>query len=299
MRTALVILNRKQEAYAPRIAESVSRLDPMPDRVLVVLDRPTLVERRKTEAAYRDIPGCELLPVDREPDIVGRPQMVVGEANFCAGACRDAALEHLGDSYDFAIFTDGDCMPRTGLVGGHVATAEAAGGGSLVTVGRRLEFKWDLRDQREVSKDYPIRIFRDGPYRVTEEEYFVDSGVVWTCNFGISRQAVEAMRDIQGDLYGYRKVFSPDFAGRWGGEDGFVGFVCLYSGIPIWSVPPADSDGIVHIEHERPARTYDHVAFLAYMESRRRELYLLLEARGYELPRFRNHSEIIGDRSWQ
>lgn len=299
MRTVLVILNRKQEAYAPRIAESVSRLDPMPDRVLVVLDRPSETECRKTDEAYRDIPGYSMMRVDGEPAVVGRPQMAYGEANFCAGACRDAALEYLGDSYDLAIFTDGDCMPRHGLVSGHEEAISAAGGGIAVTVGRRLELKWGLRDQREASTEFPIRIFKEAPYRVTEEEYFVDSGVVWTCNFGITREAAAAIRDIQGDLYGYRKVFSPDFAGRWGGEDGFVGLLCLYAGIPVWSVPPSDTDGIVHIEHERPLRTYEHAAFLAYMESRRREMYLLLEARGYELPAFRNHSEIIGDRSWQ
>jgi hypothetical protein len=75
-------------------------------------------------------------------------------------------------------------------------------------------------------------------------------------------------------------VFHPDFCGRWGGEDGFLGMECFYGGIPIRTTPIMDMEGVSHIEQPRPSNRYDHQAFVDFLEVKRRELIFLLNAAG-------------------
>jgi hypothetical protein len=202
-----------------------------------------------------------------------------GVQPFCAGHCRDTALSYLDSDwggYDLAIFTDGDCIPEPGLVESHLA-AYAPG---RVTVGRRRELKWDMMDQRQVSAIKPIDIFGKEPREVTSEAYFADSGVMWTCNAGITMEAAGKLREINSALYGSATVFHPGFSGRWGGEDGFLGLECFYGGIPVWTAPATGNDGVRHIDHPRPLAKYDLVHFHHLLESRRRELVVLMSAAG-------------------
>ena len=67
MNAALVVLCHRQEKYAKHIAEGIASQRVTPGKVLVVTDRPLLSERRKTEAAYSSVPGCEFLVCDSVP----------------------------------------------------------------------------------------------------------------------------------------------------------------------------------------------------------------------------------------
>lgn len=288
MRTALVILCRKQQAYADVIARGVAAQTVRPDRVLVMMDRPAHDEELAMATAYSGIPGCEFMKVESQPVDMGRPPMNAGVEPFCAGHCRDAAIDALPDA-DYIIFIDGDCIPMARMVESHIAAAKP---GPVVVVGRRAECKWGSCDQRQVSSEHPIPIFGPTPIEVTDERYIVDSGVVWTCNFGISRDAINRLRRLNSELYGYSLVFHPDFCGRWGGEDGFVGMECFYTGIPIITAPVMDGDGVCHIEHTRPLDRYDHVNFMLFLEEKRRELIQLLRASGYSCI-FRPHAEMV------
>lgn len=291
MKTALVILCRNQGKYASRIAEAVKAQSVAPETVFVVMDRPDILERSKVSGAYRDIPGIRMLVVGSAPETISRPPMVPNVSPFCAGHCRNLALEML-DGYELIIFTDGDCIPESQMVESHIAAYTEGG----VTVGRRLEGKWLYRDQREAYGARPIPIFFKESRRVTSERYVADSGVVWTCNFGMSSGAVEAIRKLNEELYGVSAVFHPDFCGRWGGEDGFLGMECLYAGIPIMTTPVMEHDGVVHLDHPRPADKYDHVSFLPFLEAKRHELVTLMNATGRYAGEFRTLYSMVGDR---
>jgi hypothetical protein len=66
-------------------------------------------------------------------------------------------------------------------------------------------------------------------------------------------------------------VFSTEFLGTWGGEDGFVGMECYYSGIPTYALPNGEN-GIIHQPHIRPLNKYDHPTFIPYLEAMREDL---------------------------
>ena len=288
MRTALVILCRNQERYAPAIARGVLSQSVRPDRVLVVMDRPGLLEKKATEKAYADVPGCEFLAVSDLPERIERPPMVDGIAPFCAGRCRNLAMEMLYD-VDLAVFIDGDCIPMPRMLEAHVAAYQEG----CVTVGRRIEAKWGSEDQRQCSSKHPIPIFGKEPGTVTSERYIADSGVVWTCNVGITPGAAGMVRELNRELYGVPAVFHPDFGGRWGGEDGFLGMECFYLGIPIRTTPVLGGDGVSHIAHPRPAAKYDLKSFVAFLEEKRRELVTLMEAAGKYAGEFRSLPQLL------
>ena len=276
MRIAAVVLSRGQEAFAPCIARAISSQTVKPDMVLAVMDRPSPSEREATERAYAGIPGVEFLSVECAPDTVRRPPMRDGQEPFCAGHCRNLALELLDGRYELAVFIDGDCAPSRGWI----ESFRLAYGEGRVIVGRRRETKWLGMDQRQCSQEHPVDIFGPVPREVTEEWKFVDSGVMWTCNVGFTPGAVRGIRKINSDLYGVSTVFHPDFTGRWGGEDGFLGMECFYGGVPVWTAPATGMDGVYHMEHPRPSDTYGHRGFIRFMEEKRRELVLLLGAAG-------------------
>lgn len=288
MRTALVVLCRKQQAYAGLIARGIASQTVRPDRVLVVMDRPEGNEAGETRKAYSAVDGCTFLEVEYPPVPLRRPRMRRGIPPFCAGYCRDRALDALGDDYGIAVFIDGDCIPQARLVESHVVAAVPG----CITIGRRREDRWNGMDQRQAYKSRPIDIFGDTPRVVDSERYVADSGVVWTCNTGFTPGAVSALRELNRRLYGVDAVFHPDFCGRWGGEDGFLGMECLYGGIPMRTCPVIDDDGVVHIDHPRPDGYYDHGEFLPFLDSKRRELMALLGIAG----RFRSPNDIVGIR---
>lgn len=288
MRTALVVLCKNQQIYAGRIASGILSQTVKPDTVLVVADRPAYGEFDALQEAYSCIEGCRFLAVVGMPRPLGRPRMLHGIPPFCAGYCRDSALEYLDRQYDIAIFTDGDCIPQPQLVESHLA-AYVPGG---VTVGRRVEMKWQGRDQRQAYSDRPIDIFGEAPRDIDSEVYVADSGVMWTCNVGLTCVAVDALREMNRRLYGFSAVFHPDFCGRWGGEDGFLGMECFYGGIPMRSCPVMEHDGVEHIDHPRPEGYYDHGVFLEFLEAKRRELMCLLGMTG----RFRPLLDMVGVR---
>ena len=168
----------------------------------------------------------------------------------------------------------------------------------MITVGKRLEAKYAWHDQREKDSRYPIPVFRK-PERITNEAYFVDSGVIWTCNMGINMAAIRKILGTNKLLYGREELCSSDFCGTWGGEDGFIGLEALYLDI---SVMPICNDlaGVRHEEHLRPLDKYDFENFTAFLEEKREELMYLLVVNeiGCNGHRFVPKDIIIGNRDW-
>lgn len=281
MRTLLVIPSKNQERYAPAMSESIKSLSVKPDKVLVMLDRPALKEMNLTKKAYQDNSIVEVRVVRNIPVGIGRPQMNYGVPYFCAGHMRNLAVSYaLEENYDSVIFIDGDCYPEKDLIKAHNALLDTKEE-RVITIGRRCEGKHAWHDQREVSKEHPVPIFNKPNTPITNELFFVDSGVVWTCNMGINRHALRHMVELNEKLYGRRELCSSDFCGTWGGEDGFIGMEAFYTGVTLLPVCDADA-GIRHVEHERPLDKYDHETFISYLEERREELLYLLKVHGME-----------------
>ena len=296
MKTLLVIVSKDQQQYAENMNEAIGNLSVKPDGIIVILDRPTPGEISATKKAYTN----ELVTVivsTSLPAYVGRPQMNFHVPYFCAGHARNIGVAHAIDNgYDAIIFIDGDCYPEPDLIKGHLEHLDVDE--PAITVGRRLEGKYGWHDQREKDTNYPIPIF-DKPGRVTREAFFVDSGVLWTCNMGINKQALDIMMSTNKTLYGREELCSSEFCGTWGGEDGFIGLEALYLDIPIMTVRMAGA-GIRHVEHPRPLDKYDHETFTVYLEEKREELLYLMKANGMSCNgyRFVPKDIIVGDRDW-
>lgn len=294
MKILLVIVSKDQQQYAENMNAAIEKLTVKPDGVLVVLERPTPAEINATKRAYTN----ELVTVlisSSLPDYVGRPQMNYHVPYFCAGHARNLALRYPGtNDYDAVIFIDGDCYPEPDLIKAHKELLDSED--PVITVGKRNEAKYAWHDQREKDDTFPIPIF-DKQERITRESFFVDSGVLWTCNMGINRKAIELMTSTNKTLYGRDELCSSDFCGTWGGEDGLIGLEALYLDISVMPVCSANA-GVRHNEHPRPLDKYDHETFVAYLEEKREELLYLMKANGIPCPRFVPKDIIIGNRDW-
>ena len=276
MNVLLAIPSRNQNQYLAEQIEAVKNQTVLPCRVLYMADRPTGRERVEAMRTIGTDPIIEYYPVTTRPDYVGRPQMTAGEEWFLAGHVRNEAVKYM-DSHpeiDAVVFIDGDCIPEPDLIKSH-AEVLANNDKPCVTVGKRKEAQFGWDDQRTDDRNF-LDMFRDTPNEIDNETWFVDSGVVWTCNFGMNRNALSALKHLNKKLYGREEAFSSDFLGTWGGEDGFIGMECFYTGIPVVALENGDN-GIRHIYHMRTSGKYNHVAFLDYLDDKRRELMYLLD----------------------
>lgn len=268
---------KSQEQYLDEMIAAVDAMSVKPDKVLYMQDRPTGKERVEAMRKLKSHPLIEHHPVSDLPPYVGRPQMVLGVSQFLTGYVREQAIDYMiKNGYDQILFFDGDCMPEPDIVKDHLELL--AGSEPRVTVGMRKESMYGWTDQR-TTEECHAHIFFDKPTVVDQEYMFVDSGVVWTCNFGMNIAAINKLRETNKTIYGRSEVFPSDFLGTWGGEDGFVGLECFYRNIEVVSLP-IGNNGIRHKYHPRPERKYQHTAFIPNLEEHREELLYLLDRFG-------------------
>lgn len=269
MKTALIIPEYKQTRYFPTLLKAINSMSVKPDKVVYYMDRPTGRERVEIMRTARDT-IVDVRFNTTIPEFVGHPQMNYDTEYFLAGCIRNKVLfELMDEGFDTFIFIDGDCVPEPGLIESHCKLLDSET--PVVSVGQRKENKWGDADQRVASPLSNVHIFYDVPFKVAREFWFVDSGVVWTCNFGMNLAAVQELIKLNTICYGRCEVFSSDFTGTWGGEDGFIGLECFYLKIPVWTIP-FGKNAVHHIDHERPQNKYDHTTFIDFLEARREEL---------------------------
>ena len=274
MRILLAIPNKEQVKYLLQMVEHIEAMSIKPDKVLYLQDRPSAQEMVDCRKILSGNSLIEQVVVRDQPVHMGHPQMTYGEYHFMTGHVREIAIEYmLKNGYDAIVFIDGDCLPEPDLIKDHRFILCSAGG-ATVTVGQRKEFMHDWVDQR-VASDSKMQIFYDTPCQVTNEGYFVDSGVVWTCNFGMNADAVKHLRNLNKLLYDRNETFHSDFLGTWGGEDGFIGMECFYTGIPVIALPKGHN-GIKHQYHDRHSAKYQHASFISFLEAHREQLIFLL-----------------------
>ena len=246
-----------------------------PCHVLYMADRPTSKESVEARSIIGDDPLIEYYPIYQKPDYVGRPKMTYGVEWFLTGHVRNCAVDYIlkhGD-IDAVVFIDGDCIPEPDLVKSHMAVLDCSE--PKVSVGKRKEVMYNWQDQRDTAES-SCGIFHDVPTEVLHEAMFVDSGVVWTCNFGMNVAALGYLRQLNATLYGREETFSSEFLGTWGGEDGFIGLECYYTGVPVIALENGNN-GIRHKYHLRNEDKYNHTAFIQFLEEHREQLLYLLD----------------------
>ena len=274
MKTLLAIPNKEQVKYLEQMVEHIEAMSVKPDKVLYLQDRPSAREMVDCRKILSGNSLIEQVVVRDQPEHMGHPQMVYGEYHFLTGHVREVAIDYMvKNGYDIIVFIDGDCLPEPDLIKDHAAILGTAGG-AAVTIGQRKEYMHGWVDQRMTDKS-KMEIFFKEPTEVKNEGYFVDSGVVWTCNFGMNADAVTHLRRLNQLLYSRYETFHSDFLGTWGGEDGFIGMECFYTGLPVYALPIGDN-GIKHQYHDRRSAKYQHVSFISFLEAHREQLIFLL-----------------------
>lgn len=275
MNLLLAIPARGQNKYLAEMKAAIHAMSVKPCHVLYMADRPTSKESVEARSIIGDDSLIEYYPIYQKPDYVGRPKMTYGVEWFLTGHVRNCAVDYIlkhGD-IDAVVFIDGDCIPEPDLIKSHMAVLDCAE--PKVSVGKRKEVMYNWQDQRDTAES-SCGIFHDVPTEVLHEAMFVDSGVVWTCNFGMNLAALGYLRQLNSTLYGREETFSSEFLGTWGGEDGFIGIECYYTGVPVIALENGNN-GIRHKYHLRNDDKYNHTAFIRFLEEHREQLLYLLD----------------------
>ena len=275
MNLLLAIPARGQNKYLAEMKAAIHAMSVKPCHVLYMADRPTSKESVEARSIIGDDPLIEYYPIYQKPDYVGRPKMTYGVDWFLTGHVRNCAVDYiLKHGYiDAVVFIDGDCIPEPDLIKSHMAVLDCAE--PKVSVGKRKEVMYNWQDQRDTAES-SCGIFHDVPTEVLHEAMFVDSGVVWTCNFGMNVSALGYLRQLNATLYGREETFSSEFLGTWGGEDGFIGLECYYTGVPVVALENGNN-GIRHKYHLRNDDKYNHTAFIRFLVEHREQLLYLLD----------------------
>ena len=288
IKVLLVIPAHGQNIFLPKMLDRLSKLSVYPTECRYVIDRPQPGEYEEALEIYAkanriaggNLGFVKILKSDGYPEWVGHPQMNAGSDYFLTGYVRNAQVEYaIKNDFHYVIFIDGDCVPEPHLISAHVDTLSEKCS-PIATVGRRREIIWNMEDQRMASPKSVCHLFADTPRLIDNEFWFVDSGVVWTCNFGLNMHAIKQLCSMNASLYGREEVFSSEFTGTWGGEDGFLGLECFYSGIPVYALPNGEN-GIIHQPHVRPMNKYDHPQFIPYLEAMREDLMARMHLHGW------------------
>ena len=275
MNLLLAIPARGQNKYLDEMKAAIHAMSVKPCHVLYMADRPTSKESVEARSIIGDDPLIEYYPIYQKPDYVGRPKMTYGVEWFLTGHVRNCAVDYIlkHGGIDAVVFIDGDCIPEPDLIKSHMAVLDCAE--PKVSVGKRKEAMYNWQDQRDTAES-SCGIFHDAPTEVLHEAMFVDSGVVWTCNFGMNVAALGYLRQLNATLYGREETFSSEFLGTWGGEDGFIGLECYYTGVPVIALENGNN-GIRHKYHLRNEDKYNHTAFIQFLEERREQLLYLID----------------------
>ena len=175
----------------------------------------------------------------------------------------DRAIE---DGCGVFVMIDGDCIPEENLVKAHLEV------GSInvpsLTCGRRNDVKYGWKDQRDVDpKMKALSLFNHGNgFIIHNQDLLYKSSIVWTCNVAMNLSSIKIIKKLNLRYYGRSEVFSSEFLGTWGGEDGFLGIQANMSRIFINTISE-EKAGIRHIDHPRPLSKYSDQQFGEYLKT--------------------------------
>lgn len=167
---------------------------------------------------------------------------------FNAGANRDKGLEVASEMWPGCdvVFLDGDCAPGPAWANEHISALSVDA--PVVSCGARTQGVH--QDPRTRPLEWQGQSFApsmiDAPRIATLPEIAAHRAT-WSCNLGINRAALHLLQDAGEKLHGSRRVFSPEFDGRWGGEDTGLGIVAHYVGCTIRTL---SASSVEHIPHD-------------------------------------------------
>lgn len=180
------------------------------------------------------------------PCILVEPSTVPG---FNAGANRDAGLCAASEMWPGCdvVFLDGDCIPGPAWANGHISAMSVDA--PAVSCGARAQ--GTRRDPRTLPLEWQSQSFApsmiDVPRIATLPE-IIAHRATWSCNLGINRAAISLLRSAGEKLHGSQRIFSPEFDGRWGGEDTALGIVACHTGCRV--VVLTEASAVEHIPHD-------------------------------------------------
>lgn len=180
------------------------------------------------------------------PCILVEPSAVAG---FNAGANRDIGLCAASEMWPGcdAAFLDGDCIPGPAWANEHVSALSV----NTPTVSCGARTQGARRDPRTLPLEWQGQSFApsmiDVPRIATLPE-IIAHRATWSCNLGINCAAISLLQSAGEMLHGSRRIFSPEFDGRWGGEDTALGIVAHHTGCRV--VALTEASAVEHIPHD-------------------------------------------------
>ncbi len=255
---ALLVPLHNQESTLERVIKGMETQTLLPTLIYFLVDRGSksaLSQIKETINKSTLASISKIVEVNQVPVYMGNPP-TNGESPFLAGHVRNVGIDKaIEDECDIFIFIDGDCIPQKSLVQTHVLKLNL--GLPALTIGRRRESIYRWQDKREVDTSlYNLKLFRDGGVIINNPQLLEKSLIVWTCNIGINLKAVKLLKEFNNIYYKRKEVFSSEFLGKWGGEDGFLGIQAYYCRIFITTLGQLSS-GVEHIDHPRPSNVYN------------------------------------------
>lgn len=259
---ALLIPVYEQARHWELILKGINSNKVFPDKIYALLDRVSDEDYAHISKLSNDsglnieVVRCPVPPahlVTREPN---------GDAPFYVGFIRNYGLDiAINEGYEQFVFIDGDCIPQSGLFTAHSTKLDCDI--PVLSIGRRREQKFRWRDQREVSPEYThLNIFRPEGLLINNPELITSCVLVWSCNIGMNLSHVKLLKKFNEKYYSRSEVFSSDFLGAWGGEDGFLGVQSWFIKSFITTIGDVKG-GVQHIDHPRPPEKYtvDHMQY--------------------------------------
>jgi hypothetical protein len=198
---------------------------------------------------------------------VGKPNNLPSFDLFLTGYNRNVAIESaLDDGSEIVVMIDGDCIPETDLIKSHYEINNIDV--PSITCGRRREEPYKWLDQRDVDKKLAsLNLFTSGNgYLIQNQELLQRSTIIWTCNVGMNKQAIELVKKLNKKYYGRSEVFNSEFLGSWGAEDIFLGIQASMLKIFV-SMITGEKAGVRHIHHERPVDKYGQESFVVHLKN--------------------------------
>jgi glycosyltransferase involved in cell wall biosynthesis len=275
MISVIIILHNQSKNLDP-ILLGLSRQSISDFSVIVIEDRPTESDHAEHLLAISssNISDKILLHTLSNHPLVSRKNP--DGSTFLAPYAREVGLDMaIASGSEYFIFIDGDCIPLSGMISGHLDSLKY--NIPVLTCGRRREKKYRWQDMRECEPGIMnYGIFRGKGMLVNNPDLLIKSLLVWSCNIGLNLAAVRRIRELNRMFTGHSDLFCRHFWGAWGGEDGFLGIQAWTTRTYIKMLGDPMS-GVDHIDHPRPAEIYnpDHSKFLSDISDKLRK-YLVI-----------------------
>ena len=269
---ALIVPIYHQGGYIPKIIKGIEKQSVIPSVVYFMLDRPTDAEKLHIEEEVKKSElNIKVFSISDPPNYIGNEDT---KELFLTPHVRNMGInEALKDNCDMFVFIDGDCIPQPSLIESHANSGN--GNVPVLSIGRRREKEFRWKDQREYKAEFVhLKLFRKGNFIVSNTDLLRRSLIVWSCNIALNLKALNLIQNFNQRYYNRKEVFSGEFVGKWGGEDGFLGVQAWHCRIFIVMIGN-ESSGVEHIDHPRPENKYNinHMDFfLKQIEILRRKM---------------------------